>query len=263
MKYLAQKIVPAIFICLFIFSSCQPEPDDNILKQPVCNVIKLFIYDNGNVDDSATYTYTNNQVSRIKSPKEDIVFEYANNKVIKRTMFDALGSPYAYDAFIYNTDGTLKTLDLFMSNGAGFDKWGFYEFSYSAGKLSTVKEKYDVFSNGVFTEFSEYVFRYNGDNIDRCIINYKTNPDSDTLIYHYDTKPNYHQKQNTKSYFTEYLFFRGDMSGLPLVLSKNNTTMVEDNGDKILHTYVEYPNTYLKDILVDGDLVVRYFHDCK
>jgi hypothetical protein len=73
----------------FLFFSCQKESNNEAQTSSGCKVTKGYdYYVNGTIADSASYTYSNNQLTKVQlNNQEYYTLDYNGDKITKRSFF--------------------------------------------------------------------------------------------------------------------------------------------------------------------------------
>lgn len=252
-----------------LFTACKKE--DAAPPAPACKVDKAYYYaPNATTPSStATYTYTGNKLTKLGIEGDDLVFEYAGEKITKRS-FMASGSPtvLGYDQVAYNADGAISKIESFgLSDEGTYIAFERVEFTYSAGKLSGLIT-YDLTSGSPQKTF-QHTYTYTGNNITGVVETDHTisTPLSYTYSFTYDGNANYYKKQNAQALLIDpYL---GGIDGVFLALfhSANNVTAISSNGGSLPVSYTLDERQSLKEVVLvvpdSGQIRVTYSNLCQ
>src|SRR5688500_8822097 len=106
-----QKLVAFLF-CVSFFS-CQKEDSDDQTNPGSCKVVKMYLYDFGQLADSLFNTYTNEKITKVTLGNYyDISLTYDGSKIVRRDYIDlSTNTPDGYAIISYNTDGTIYKID--------------------------------------------------------------------------------------------------------------------------------------------------------
>lgn len=264
MKSLNGLLIGIIATAVF-FTSCSKEGHQN---EPTCQVTKVYFYDSGVKDDSATYSYMGNKVTKVQtSSTEYITYEYKGDKVVRRN-FIFSGNPAVpdyHDSIAYNNDGTpARIVNFVYYNNTNFN-YARVEFTYSGGKLT----KATIFNNdgtGQFEKEEEDTYTYTGNNITALTsVDYSSGvPQSQTINYTYDNNSNYFTKQNAQFFFVDPYISTNDFDAtlLPLYFSANNVTGIGAGALKIPVTYILDQKNNLQQVKLNGSPLVEYVYFC-
>lgn len=260
------KFFASALVCSgLFFSSCQKEADETQVDEN-CKRNKGYYYnDNGTIEDSATYTYTGNNITRVTTSTNAYTLEYNNNNVVRRNYYN-LGSNtiIGYDAISYNGGNQITKIERYDGAGTAATNWQNIEISYASGKVTKViiTEK----SGSAFVPTYEYTYVYTGENITSVAEKEMINGQSATYTYTYafDTKENYFKNTSSQFITTEPLFSEFDGSILPLFLSANNATAIT-----LPILPIQLPIAYEVDtkanvtgVNVLGQPLIKYFYTC-
>jgi hypothetical protein len=260
-----------LFLLFFLFTitfiSCKKDKDDEPAPQ-ICRVTKVNYTESGGAPiDSAFYTYTGDNVSKVQIDVDNYTIEYTGDKISKRNYFSS-GSTTSdgYDQTTYNSDGTISKIEFFtrISNANVLDYR--LDFTYTAGKLTKVT--YSSILTNVATKEEEYNYTYTGNNItSAAYTDFTSTPaQSGSITYTYDANTNYLKKQNSQSllvdpFFTYFTGFSGAF--LPMVFSNNNMiTAVEDNQSYPI-SYTLDSKQNLGELNLFNQLKARYSYLCQ
>jgi hypothetical protein len=261
MNHLKFAISLTLFITTF-FAACKKDDDDDSGSENACKVTNVQYYDDGQPDETATYTYNGNQVTKVQFSNYNYTLEYSGNNITKRNYFVSAGAtPELYDQISYNSDGTISKIESFeKSSATAYSPFLRLDFIYSSGKLN--KTRYFAFdSTGASALALENTYTFTGNNITSLNFQNFADTTQGTVSYTYDTNPNFFKKQNSQIYIVDFLFNHflfDDGSFLPMAFSENNVT-------KIVNTDISYEsdtNQNLKDLKFGGDLIARYTYQC-
>jgi len=249
-----------------LFIGCQKEPDGGQVTPPpatTCKLEKTYAYDDtGAVIDSALYVYAGDQVSRINYLDYYVTYEYQGSKVSKRNYIETGGtSSFGYDKFTYNSDGTLNKIEFFVLSPLPIVIYS-YELTWVGGKLSKIVSKEDLAGSGTLNPEYEYTYTYTGNNITQCLVKDLTTGDTYTLGYQFDTNANYYSK-TPDALFTDYLFSEFSPEILAFVLSANSVVVYMEDGASYTVGYTLDDKKNLKELALDGQVLVKYFYKCQ
>lgn len=247
---------------LLLFQSCKKDDDDgeNTSENP-CKVTSAQYLSNGQTVQTATYTYTSNQVTKVQLTDVNYTFEYANNNITKRNYFFSAGAnPEVYDQVSYNSDGTVSRIESFgITNSGTYTQFMRIDFTYSGGKLN--KMTFSEITGSASEVFLENTYSYTGNNITSLDLIDHRDTTQGTLNYTYDTNPNHLKKQNSQVFMIDLLFnsiLNDEGVFLPLAFSENNVTGVSGTS----FSYQSDTRQNLTDINVDGKPFIKYTYQC-
>lgn len=259
----------ALLSSALLFTACKKE--DAAPPTPACKVDKAYYYaPNATAPSStATYTYTGNKLTRLGIEGDDLVFEYAGEKITKRS-FMATGSStvLGYDQIAYNADGTISKIESFgLSNEGTYEAFERVEFAYSASQLSGLIT-YDL-TSGSAQKTLQYAYTYAGNNITGVVETDHTMgaPQSYSYSYTYDSNANYYKKQNAQSLLIDPYLGGIDGAFLPLFYSANNVTALSSEGGSLPVSYTLDERQNLKEVALavpgSGQIRVSYTNLCQ
>lgn len=230
MKKLRSSALLLLLFSVVIFS-CKKDDDDTPPADQSCKVVKAYYYDNNVVDDSASYTYTGSQVTKVTLSDGDYyTYEYSNNRVSKRNYFESGSTAVSETTQVtYNGDGTISKIESFDRTGGANELFGRIDFMYNGGKLA--KTTLNAIDNGTATKLAEDIFEYTGNNITKVTTTtYFNGTQTSSVSFAYDTNANYFTKQN-KDFFLIDPFFGEELggAGLAFIISANNVSSVSSN----------------------------------
>src|SRR5687768_15708470 len=103
-------------ICLFFFS-CQKEGSDEQPKANLCKVVKTYLYDFGQLEDSVFNTYTNEKITKVTLGNQYYIsFTYDGNIIVRKDYFDlSTNTPDGYGIISYNSDGTINKIEEYQN----------------------------------------------------------------------------------------------------------------------------------------------------
>ncbi len=251
----------AIAFLSVLVVSCQKEPDESILDEPTCQLIKAESLENGMVIDTVGYTYTNDKITRANYTDFYNTFDYSGTKMTKRSYFEN-GSLVGYDTILFNTDGTIRKVETYLKSPVIPLPILFLDFvfTYSGGKLVNLVETADTsFTGGGPVALYEYNYTYTGNNITRAIEKNFVDAITDTLDYQYDNVTNYY-----KNIFLIDLFL-SELNGqlLPMAFSANNVIKLSQGGDDYILSYSTDSKNNLSELQIDGEAYIRYSYKCQ
>ncbi|MBD0276708.1 MAG: hypothetical protein ICV81_01905 [Flavisolibacter sp.] len=259
------KSLKWLIVCAFslttIFISCKKEGNQN---PTICRVTKVYIFNSGVRDDSASYFYTGSKVAKVQfGDSVYYTIEYNGDKVAQRKYFSGSASiPDGYDVISYNQDGTPSKIEGFVRINNVNINYSKVDFSYNAGKL----EKTTTYENNgtSLVKLDESTFTYTGNNITKVTKVDITDGSQTTINYSYDDKNNYFKKQNSQFYFIDpYFIIDGFNSALaPLYFSSNNVNGLGSSGLIIPVEYILDEKQNLKAIKIAGETTLEYNNFC-
>jgi hypothetical protein len=243
--------------------SCQKEPDESILGggPGACTLIKAEVFDAGAVSDTAGYVYTDNKITRANRIDFSNVYIYNGDRIVRRNYLEN-DNQLAYDTVLYNADGTIRRIQTYFSSPLLpiaillLD----YELSYSAGKLVRLVEKADTsFTGAPPVALYQYDYTYTGNNITSAVELDIEAASTDTLRYQYDNSGNYFKSRLLTD------IFLSEINGqtLPFAFSANNVISIAQGGDNFAITYTLDDKKNLRELLIDGELAIRYTYKCQ
>lgn len=253
------------FSLLILVTSCQKDPSADIRPEAACKLIKAYYFDEtGAIADSLVYTYTGNKITKGANADGYVTFDYTNDRITKRTIYDA-GSPEldTYDVITYTSDGKLKNIKKYYNFTNQTIPAEQYDFIYSGNKL----EKLDVsYYDPIISQYELYettAFTYTGENITRSITTQAIGGGlKDTFNYAHDANKNYFTKSN--AFLIDLSFFE-EIAGeaIPLFMSSNNVINIFEGGDEFPLSYKPDDKENLFEWYFEGNLASRYLYDCK
>lgn len=255
------SVLAIVLICCL--NSCQKEPDSSLLTPTSCKLDKIYYYDGNDPIDTAIYEFTGEQVSKIAYSDYTVELQYTGGRIIKRNYVVPGYGIAAYEDVIYNGDGKVSRVDLFLLE-PGLPPFLLtqYEFAYTAGKLSTMEYRFDTSATGTGpVTLLRYEYVFTGNNISLVVEDDLVNNTKDSLHYTYDANANYYNKDPNR-WLSDNLF--SDFNGLliPLAVSANNVTTISASGGSSAVTYEENDKDDITALRIDGELLARYLYKC-
>jgi hypothetical protein len=254
-------VLIAGFVCCFL--ACQKEPED-ILTPPDCKLETIYYYDAGTVTDTATITYTGDNVSKVDYGSYYVVPEFTNGLLSKRTYYlSGTTTAAAYDEYVYNADSSFNRVSSwFYINGSPVKGYE-YDFAWTSGKLTTMTFKQDTSGTGVVPIIT-YDYTYTGNNITSMVLTDLEFQDDDTLYYTFDNLANHYKKNNT-IWVADLLFTDLNGIALPFALSANNVVGFGEDvpNDVTVVTYDLTNRNELASMRFDGDKFSEYRYKCQ
>ena len=249
-----------------VFTSCKKDDDDTDEPgQQTCRVSKVVYFDAGTREDSATYTYTGDKITKATfGDGYYYTFEYSGDRVTKRSGFEK-GTTTAeyYQQISYNSDGTISKIESYEpGTTSGFTVYERYEYTYASGKISKISYFVPDFST---TRVGEYTYTYTGNNVTGVsLTDFSQTPNTTSaLTYTYDTNPNYYKKQNGQIHFIDLIFGDTDPTLFPLAISENNVTRITGTQGGIPVSYSLDDKQNLRNFNISGDLLAQYTYQCQ
>ena len=254
-----QKLVAFLF-CLSFFS-CQKEDSDDQTNPESCKIVKMYLYDFGQLADSLFNTYTNEKITRVTLGNYyDISLTYDGSKIVRRDYIDlSTNTPDGYAIISYNTDGTINKIDEYENNnGQMIIDWT-YRFSYTSGKLTKL-----TLLDDQLQPFEEYVFTYTGNNISKT--HYIDDPGGTSMdnitLWKYDNLKNaYNSNQQALLSDGVAMLNMGDYAAF--CLSANNVTEISYDNHTDPVTYTRDAQNNITEIKLAGTLFSRNVYECK
>ena len=109
-------IFPAVMaLIIFLVAGCSKSNDNN---GGSCNISTIIQYDGApglpSIIDNVVYSYTDGKVTKVDMSDWYLTFEYAGNKLAKRTIYEkGIATPFEYETLSFNPDGTLSEIQSF------------------------------------------------------------------------------------------------------------------------------------------------------
>lgn len=271
--------VSALFLLVSVsLISCQKEPDETIIEQPVsqCKMVKSLVYDEtGEVFDTMNYVYTGNRVTKILETYNDGTqdiryiddYIYTGDKLTKiLTTYDDPLLPQGYQNLFYSPDGLLIRTESSISD-PGIPVpvlFGINEYQYSGSKLVSVLIKEDISSNlnQPPVPVKQLDFNYTGDNITRAIVTDLRTQEKDTSIFTFDNSTN-HYKSRGINLAADVISRFNNVFSYAFTLSRNNVLSIEQGGSTIPIAYQLDDKKNLQVLLFGGQPQIRYFYECQ
>ncbi len=244
-----------------VLMSCNKEGNQN---PAVCRVTKVYIYDSGAKEDSATYFYTGTKVSKVQlSDGNYYTIEYNGNKVAQRKFYNGNATtPDDYDVITYNADGTPSKIESFVQINNTNVVYNRVDFSYNAGKL----DKITIFDHDgtSLKKVEESTYTYTGNNITKLTRMDIASGTQRTFNYVYDDKSSYFKKQNSQFFFIDPFFIVDgfNTSFAPLYFSSNNVTGLGFSGITVPFEYILDEKQNLRAIKIAGETALEYTTLC-
>lgn len=222
-------------ITVVLLSACKKSNTDED-RDNNCNLSRLQIY----LDSASTsflysqiiYSYSGDKVTKKTESSSDVnsTFEYNGNRIVKILhRCTGISSCYADEVLHYNSDGTLRNIDIYNLSSFGNPIKDFsYQFYYSNAKISRIIQfAFDQTNNPPDSAIERVTnFTYTNSNITKLETELFSG-EKMTFIFSYDNKNNYLNqayKGNWLMLAHNYGWF--DDSILPAILSTNNVTNV-------------------------------------
>lgn len=258
----------AFMAAALLFTSCKKDDDDDGPAAVTCKLSKSVFFDQaGARDDSATYTYSGDKISKATlSDGYYYNFDYSGDKISKRSGFVAgTNTAEYYQQVSYNSDGTISKVESFeQTSGTNYAIYDRMEFVYSSGKIQKID--YFAVSGTNSQKVAEILYTYTGNNITQAkITDLSTTPSqSITYSYTYDANNNFMKKQNAQIHLIDPFFGDVDPTLLPFAISANNVASLSivGSGSAAL-TYNLDDKQNLKSINVAGRSIVEYGYQCQ
>lgn len=261
-----------LILCLLmlILASCQPEVEEILVNQKTtndCQLTKAYYYDNG-YTDSLGYVYLGNNIARINADSGYLSFAYSGDKVISMDVHDTTPSYPStwHDDIVYNSNNQVSLIKRSLTY-TGFTQFDSVLLIYSGNKLTRVQDYYRYSTNAARLT-DEVVFSYTNNNITKAVHTYyfsPTQPSSDSMLFEYDTSPNYYQKTYKQPILTDAMFVN-DYENWPMALSENNVVKRTSStlpGQPEIFEYTLDAKSNLALVKVDGMPSIRYAYNCK
>jgi hypothetical protein len=251
----------SFFLIGLSFFSCQKENSDANPGDSTCKVVKTYLYDFGQLDDSVFNTYSSEKLIKVTLGNEyRISFTYEGNKIVRRDYFDlSTNAPDGYSVISYNSDGTINKIEEYeTANGQTVVDWT-YRFSYTSGKLTTL-----TLLDDQSQPFEEYIYTYSGNNISKT--EYIDDPGGTSMHYitewKYDNLKNAYSS-NQQALLADGLLLQNMGDYAAFCLSANNVTEISyDNYiDPVVYTRDAQNN--ITEIKLAGSLFSKNVYECR
>lgn len=225
-------ILPLLLVSAVSIYSCQQEPNDIINQAQQCRISSAIYLGGGGMYDSANFTYdANGRVTRWESEEFYYTYHYTGNNITSRRYYDkATGEMIYVDSIRYNNDNTVsEILSHDYTQWMGDSSNGKFVLQYQNGKLNrTFSIEYYDLGWGIIadTTASHVYWDAAGNNIDRVVLVDEFGVGYDSIMYQYDTNPNYFKIVHPHFYLfdPEFGLHGGLEANLPYFYSRNNVT---------------------------------------
>ncbi|HEX6334805.1 MAG TPA: hypothetical protein VFZ78_11300 [Flavisolibacter sp.] len=178
-----------------ILFSCQQDVNSIINQAQQCRIASSNYYGGGGVNDSATYFYdVNNKLIKVENMDGYYTYFYSGDRIVKRTYHDNMANDLWYiDSVYYSSGNTISELVRYDYSGQWADTiHNRILFHYQNGKMSnlTYLDYYTLWGVNYVDTMKVNVVWNGANNIDKIVYLDMGQP-VDSILYQYDTNPNY------------------------------------------------------------------------
>ncbi|TCJ17583.1 hypothetical protein EPD60_05155 [Flaviaesturariibacter flavus] len=234
-----------------------------------CKISTMYLYGpaTGTLSDTARFTWTGNDITRVSLSSMHYDLAYSGNVVVGRTFYSgAAAQPFQYDQFGYNPSLQLTRFARFEKdmNGAFYQSdstalqysgsmlTGFSQWTSSGGAAPLVLSRRREYSytGGNLSEVREIEYR-NGAAVDTTRTSLQTNND-----------PNWFLSINPRFWAAGPLSAFGDIDALEQTQLQHALERQTTGGLPTIYSYSLDDKGNLAEHKVNGQVAARYFYNC-
>ena len=265
-----RKFYLTLLVISVILVACQREINEIIEENPTCRIVTGLYYGGSGLNDSVTFSYTDNKVTRAESDLSYATYTYSGENIRTRLLYDKMMNELmSVDSVLYDGSNRITRLVTWYYPGAlFFDTARFvYDFTYTGNQLSKIFET-NTYYPPTGPEADTIINLFNSNaagNIQSLVMTDVDGNVYDSIWYNYNTHPNYFKMVHPYFFLFDPFFqlHAGFTPHLPYFYSTNNVS------NFIYYPGFDYDINYALDSLnkvtgvsMNGDQYMEYKYQC-